>query len=558
MAAPGPSLTDSVVREVRESRLRTIAVQDAYRVMPWADALYACNPSWWRVHRDCNGFAGEKWSTHEDGAIHLNDKTDAARAWGVKLVGGRDGQGFSLDPGVIHYGSNSGFQAINLAILKGCTRIVLIGFDMRRVDGRSHFFGEHPDDLRRDTDYSAFIRPFELAAKALPPHIEILNATPGSALKCFPSSRILPEPHGSRKRDCGQVSVGESPVFQKQPRQPARDQSAAFPKWGRTSAAGISSTHTHMRDKMARCTLDDILRAWPTLQNAVQPPQLPRVNGTFHLSPEKDWNEFVAGMEDFRFRESDPCNHVGPFRSTGDCLQPFSQPGDLVWIDPTLEPTDGDFVIVAWGPRSLASTTFQGAAQRWRDMYGVEPGPIATKRLRRLGHSWVLCVRRSHYWLEPDDRILGVLVRRERSGEALHSPSAHCITPNAATEVYSSSVAGPTTITPLAADVTRVTVPAQSNTYVAVVTATGDFWRNNSSPRNLFVLLTTVGGVSGVTGNLTPFRSTASPGERFSLRDEFTVSDGLAHDFALRSESGVIGSQSSHENVRLQVEIIKR
>lgn len=132
------------------------------------------------------------------------------------------------------------------------------------------------------------------------------------------------------------------------------------------------------------------------------------------------------------------------------------------------------------------------------------------------------------------------------------------IAPNAATEVYSSSVIGPTTITPLAADVTRVTVPALSGTYTAIVTATGDFWRNNASARNLFVLLTSVGGVSGVTGNLTPYRSAASPGDRFSLRDEFSVSDGAAHDFALRSESGVVGSQASHQNVRLQVEIIKR
>ena len=308
----------------------------------------------------------------------------------------------------------------------------------------------------------------------------------------------------------------------------------------------------------ARCTLDDILRVWPTLRHAVQPPTLPRVDGEFHLSPPQDWDAFVARMRDFRFRDSDRANHCGPFVARGQCLEPFSQAGDLVSIDPTLEPKDEDFVVVAFGDKTLQSERFQGARTRWRELYGCEPGRIATKRLRKFGHSWILCVRRSFFWLESDDRILGVVVRRERGGVDLHAPTSDCIDDNAATEVYSASVLGPTTITPLAADVTRVTVPALSGTYTAVVTATGDFYRNNASARNLFVLLTTVGGVSGVTGNLTPYRSTASPGDRVSLRDEFVVSDGLAHDFALRSESGVIGSQATHENVRLQVEAIKK
>jgi hypothetical protein len=144
---------------------------------------------------------------------------------------------------------------------------------------------------------------------------------------------------------------------------------------------------------------------------------------------------------------------------------------------------------------------------------------------------------------------LAAAARRSETGD---------IDDNAATEIYTDSDIGPTTITPLFGDVCRVTVPAISTTYVAIVTATGDFWKNNASFRHVFLLFTSVGGVSGTAGNLTPFRSTASPGDRLSLRHEFTVSDGAAHDFVLISESGTIGSQSTHENVRLQVEVIKR
>jgi hypothetical protein len=190
VAAPGPSLTQEVVAKVRMTRWierwRVIAVQDAYRLMPWADAMYGCNPSWWRVHKDCNGFAGEKWSTHEL-KNNLNDKREAAELYGVNLVAGSDGDEFSFDPGVIHYGSNSGFQAINLALLKGCRQIVLVGFDMRHVDGKSHFFGDHPKELHTNEDhhFRGYVKRFDRAAKHLPEDVCVVNATPGSALTSF-------------------------------------------------------------------------------------------------------------------------------------------------------------------------------------------------------------------------------------------------------------------------------------------------------------------------------------------------------------------------------------
>jgi uncharacterized phiE125 gp8 family phage protein len=56
---------------------------------------------------------------------------------------------------------------------------------MHAGNGR-HFFGDHPAGLRNSGTYANFIRAFARAAKKLPPHIEILNATPGSALTCFP------------------------------------------------------------------------------------------------------------------------------------------------------------------------------------------------------------------------------------------------------------------------------------------------------------------------------------------------------------------------------------
>jgi hypothetical protein len=189
-----------------------IAIADSYKALPLADVVYGCDNRWWEVHRTCNDFVGERWACHEDntqGDVFHNDKRQMAEEFGLNLVRGQPGDEFSFDPMFIRYGSNAGFQAINLALLFGCTNIVLVGFDMRHVNGQSHFFGDHPESLRRtsDLEYRGFVQHFECAAKALPGHVRIINATPGSALTCFPmmsldeAVRSIPRPDGSRHCD---------------------------------------------------------------------------------------------------------------------------------------------------------------------------------------------------------------------------------------------------------------------------------------------------------------------------------------------------------------------
>ena len=189
VAAPGPSLTAEVVRKVRMARWlkqwRVIAVQDAYRVMPFADAMYGCDHRWWDVHKGAVEFGGERWTSHEDGEDSGNDKTEIAARYGLRCVRGAEAAGFSTDPSVIHYGANSGFQAVNLAMHKGASRIVLVGFDMRAVGDKTHFFGDHPAPLHNRTDYRLFIERFREAAKTC--RTPIINCTPGSALDAFPA-----------------------------------------------------------------------------------------------------------------------------------------------------------------------------------------------------------------------------------------------------------------------------------------------------------------------------------------------------------------------------------
>lgn len=190
VAATGPSLGQLVAHKCRMARLqsgfRVIAVNDAYRLMPWADILYACDAGWWKVHNGAPGLThGERWTTHEgDKPDESNYKGDLPPEWRINLVRGRNGDTFSTNPAMIHYGGNSGFQAVNLAILKGATRIVLVGFDMRVIGDKRHFFGDHPNGLFNRTDYQVFAKSFETAAPTCP--VPVVNATPGSALKCWP------------------------------------------------------------------------------------------------------------------------------------------------------------------------------------------------------------------------------------------------------------------------------------------------------------------------------------------------------------------------------------
>lgn len=205
IAATGPSLTDEVVADVGDARMsgqlqRVIAVNDAYRLMPWADVLYACDAAWWNHHRPA--FAGEKWAPKPwakhvaSGDVGDEGKEQIAAEQGVTLIEARMSDRWSTDPTWIAYGSNSLFQAVGLALhwTAPAGKIVLVGADMRTIgrgkDAKRHFFGDHPEPLSNAADFRKFIPAFDAASKHLLPGVEIVNATPGSALKTFRSASL--------------------------------------------------------------------------------------------------------------------------------------------------------------------------------------------------------------------------------------------------------------------------------------------------------------------------------------------------------------------------------
>jgi hypothetical protein len=176
----GPSLTQRQVDAVR-GRARAVAVNDAYRLAPWADVLYACDYRWWEWHPGALGFAGEK----------VTYSRRAAQRWpGLRWIrGDPKAAGLSTKPRLLHCGRNSGYQGINLAYLYGARRIVLLGYDMQLIGNRAHWFGEHPNKVR--SNYKGWLTNYQTIAAQLPSlGLQIINCTPGSALRCFPMGKL--------------------------------------------------------------------------------------------------------------------------------------------------------------------------------------------------------------------------------------------------------------------------------------------------------------------------------------------------------------------------------
>jgi hypothetical protein len=59
--ASGPSLTGDDLALCKQSGRTVYAVNDVYKVAPWADVLYAADTDWWDYHQGVPDFQGERW-----------------------------------------------------------------------------------------------------------------------------------------------------------------------------------------------------------------------------------------------------------------------------------------------------------------------------------------------------------------------------------------------------------------------------------------------------------------------------------------------------------------
>ncbi len=175
--ASGPSMNKETARRIQDWGGRTIAINNTFKLAPRSDILYSCDRRWWdRYIREAREeFTGELWTQDELAAI----------SYGINHVPSVNKRGLCTNPGVIHQGGNSGYQAINIAYHTGATRILLFGFDMHLKNG-SHWHGDHENDLHEALPIDSWVTAFDSLAIGLrEEHVEVINCTPGTALGCF-------------------------------------------------------------------------------------------------------------------------------------------------------------------------------------------------------------------------------------------------------------------------------------------------------------------------------------------------------------------------------------
>lgn len=196
--ATGPSLTIDQVETARRKGFRLYVCNNAFRVAPDAELLYACNLQWWRHYwPEVESLPAEKWTTNRE----------AADQFGLNWVAERDAPGLSTDPAVIHHGHGSGFSLLSMAHRANPRRIVLLGYDLRYApdyDGKRQRPGSTPRHSRAvlpEGEYPPSMQHWPSVAVRDGVHVglvdlyrsvaeqglvEIINATPGSAIDCFP------------------------------------------------------------------------------------------------------------------------------------------------------------------------------------------------------------------------------------------------------------------------------------------------------------------------------------------------------------------------------------
>ncbi len=178
--ASGPSLTLEQIEAARQSGYYTMVVNSTYEKMLDANGLYGGDFMWWK-QKIADVRAKFK------GKLFTQDTTTSQRWIDVKRpFRGATREGLGRD--AVHTNGNSGVQAINLAYLLGYRRAILLGFDMKLgPKGEKHHHPDHPKPLVQGQTFDEWLRKLEAVArdcKAV--KYEVLNATPGSAMKCFP------------------------------------------------------------------------------------------------------------------------------------------------------------------------------------------------------------------------------------------------------------------------------------------------------------------------------------------------------------------------------------
>lgn len=177
----GPSIKKLDLTKI-QGRWPVIVCNMGFLDFPWANVMYFgdCKVYDWlkkNYKKRWSMFKGIKVSccsaTKDDPDIHCLYRIS---------------KGITQDTRAIGWNVNTGGSAINLAYHFGAKKVILLGFDMQQVNGRSNF---HNYNIVKDSDpeniYKKMIRHFKaIYEDTIKLNIEVINATKESKLPYFP------------------------------------------------------------------------------------------------------------------------------------------------------------------------------------------------------------------------------------------------------------------------------------------------------------------------------------------------------------------------------------
>ena len=162
LLAPGPSASADDAARVAAVGIPIGAVGNGFQLVESPAFVAATDGAWWRKYPEAKERCGKLYSMHTVSGV------ERVRVPGWTAV-------------------NSGVLGLECARREGATRILLLGFDMHG----SHFFGPYTNGLSNTTDQRRRMHLAQYARWAKRNQdIQVINCTPGSALKCFPEARL--------------------------------------------------------------------------------------------------------------------------------------------------------------------------------------------------------------------------------------------------------------------------------------------------------------------------------------------------------------------------------
>lgn len=178
--------------------LHVIVVNDAYLLAPWADVHYAADAKWHKWHTDgiekaVLGFSAyqvrERWLSFKGQKSSIQNSMNNIPDENVHILRNKTypnhAYGISLDPKALITGWHSGYQALNMAILAGASKIILLGYDAQKVDEKNHWFGDHPK-VSTPQVYEEMLRAYSAGEKDIrATGVRVINCSLQSAINTF-------------------------------------------------------------------------------------------------------------------------------------------------------------------------------------------------------------------------------------------------------------------------------------------------------------------------------------------------------------------------------------